>query len=88
MDQRRKIIFTHPDRIEIQKFIINPFRRNIYEYFPSAVSNSKIMLAPVNSSYRQFKTIPLNQREVNNWKRIINADIKYCSDAYELIRIA
>jgi len=30
----------------------------------------------------------LNQREVNNWKRILNADIKYCSDAYDLMRIA
>lgn len=62
MDQRGKIIFANPNRTEIQKFIINPFRRNYYEYFPSAVSNPKVMLVPVNSSYKQFKTIPLNQR--------------------------
>jgi hypothetical protein len=30
----------------------------------------------------------LNQREVNNWKRILNAEIKYCSDVYEVVRFA
>jgi len=86
-DQRKKIIFGHGDRIEVQKFILNPFRRSHYEYFPSCVFNQKVMLAPVNSTYRQFKTIPLNQREVNNWKKLLNADIRYCTDVYDLMRL-
>lgn len=88
MDQRKKTIFKNSDRLEVQKFIINPFRRNIYEYFPSAVSNPKVMLVSVSSSYKLFKTIPLNQKELNNWKKVLNADINYCSDVYQLIRLA
>ena len=88
MDQRRKTIFGHQDRNEVQKFILNPFRRSHYEHFPSAVNNSKVILAAVNSTYRQFKTIPINQREVNNWKKLLNADIRYCTDVYDLIKLA
>jgi hypothetical protein len=45
-------------------------------------------LAAVNSTYRQFRTIPFNQREVNNWKKLLNADIKYCTDVYDVIKMA
>jgi hypothetical protein len=47
-----------------------------------------VTLAAVNSTDRQFKTIPINQREVNNWKKLLNADIRYCTDVYDLIKLA
>jgi hypothetical protein len=72
----------------MQKFILNPFRKSYYEHFPSAVDNSKVVLAAVNSSYRQFRIIPISQTEINNWKKLLNAEIRYCADVNDVIKVA
>jgi hypothetical protein len=38
-DHKKKILFANEDRKEVEKFILNPFRRSQYEFFPSSVDN-------------------------------------------------
>lgn len=56
------MIFAHNDRLEVEKFILNPFRRSYYDFFPSSVNNKKVILAPVNVKNKSYENIPLNQR--------------------------
>jgi hypothetical protein len=80
---KQLVVFKNESRKEVEKFLLNIYRRDKRIFFPSSVRVAGqvvlIIMHGVNS-----RPIPINKQEKANWEDILKAKLLYVKDTLKL----
>lgn len=71
---RGRVVFMHDKKKDIQKFILDIFRRDKHVFFPSSVGGAGAVVLAILQNKNQ-KGICINKQEVARWQNILKAKI-------------
>ena len=72
-NSRQKVGFKHQDKREIEKFLLNVYRRDKHVFFPSSVRSKEVLLGVLRGE--GGRPIPINKQELANWQNILKASV-------------
>lgn len=80
---KTQVVFRNESRREIEKFLLNIYRRDKRVFFPSSVRvTGKAILVMMNGV--NGRPIPINKQERANWEDILKAEVIYVKDVPQL----
>lgn len=83
MAARTQVVFRDKSRKEIEKFLLNIYRRDKSIFFPSSVRPaSRIVLIIMHMA--NGSPIPINKQEIGSWEDILKAEILFAKDMAKL----
>jgi hypothetical protein len=76
---RTQVVFRNESKKEVEKFLLNIYRRDKRVFFPSSVRvTGRPVLVIMNGV--NGRPIPINKQERANWEDILKAEVLYAKD--------